>query len=65
MSPESLENLIENEREWRRYMIENIEGMKSEISAIKAWNLVFRLVGGFLVTGGFAIVIVILEKVIN
>jgi hypothetical protein len=40
-----LRELIENEREWRRYIVEQIESMKHDVGMLKAWGLAFRLAG--------------------
>jgi hypothetical protein len=45
-----LDQLLDNEREWRRYMIERIEEHRKEITHIKVWSMVFRLVGGALLS---------------
>ena len=52
MNDSQLDNLLENEREWHRYMIERIEKMSeksqeigNQIAAIKVWSMVFRLTG--------------------
>jgi hypothetical protein len=43
---DDLNQLLNNEREWRKYMIERMEEYRREIAHIKAWNLVFRMAGG-------------------
>lgn len=67
--------LYENDREWRRYLIEQFEGLQKkvdglqkesaanglDIAGMKVWNLVFRMTGGAL----FAIILIWLEKVID
>jgi hypothetical protein len=60
-----LDSLLDNEREWRRYLMtqmsqiqEEFQHTAKEISAIKVWNLVFRLVGGAI----FAILLVWVES---
>lgn len=52
MDDGQLDTLLENEREWRRYVIERVERMSSDtselgrqIAAIKVWSLVFRIAG--------------------
>ena len=65
MDDTQLDNLLENEREWRRYVIERIEKMSSEnieigkqIAAIKVWSMVFRLSGSAL----FAVLCIWIES---
>ena len=52
-----IESLIENEREWRRYVVEKVSGIEAKLSDHMAWQLVFRVVGGAL----FALVIAWIE----
>lgn len=47
------DELLDNEREWRRFLIKKVVAIESDFSAIsrdiammKVWNLVFRLIGG-------------------
>lgn len=55
---EGIQNaLLENDREWRRYMIEKIEELHKEMMMLKAWSLVFRLAG----TAAFTILLVLFE----
>lgn len=45
-----LDKLLDNEREWRRYMIAAIEEHRKEITQIKIWSYVFRITGGILLS---------------
>lgn len=65
MDKERIDAIIENEREWRAYLVENIETMKKEISGIKAWNLVFRVFGGAMWGAVLSILLIIIAKIIN
>lgn len=63
------DDILDNEREWRRYIIRRLDGIASaqyqtsrQIGEMKVWNVVFRLAGA----GLFAIVLLWIEhKVIN
>lgn len=44
MDDKRLELLADNDREWRMFMIQEITQLRAEVSAMKAWNLVFRYV---------------------
>lgn len=44
------DEIIENEREWRRYVVAQIEGMRKDIASMREWTLVFRLGGGLFVS---------------
>ncbi len=46
MTGPDVERIIENEREWRRYMVTHIEEMKKDIAHVKVWSTVFRVLGG-------------------
>lgn len=46
MNDNSLEKLLDNEREWRRYIIERIEEQRKDLTHIKIWSTVFRIAGG-------------------
>lgn len=59
------EDLLDNEREWRRFLIKKVESIEAEfthiskeIAMMKVWNLMFRLVGG----GIFAILLIWIES---
>lgn len=59
-----LESLLDNEREWRRYLITEVGEIKGsikeharEISAIKVWSTVFRILTGAV----FAVALVWIE----
>lgn len=65
---DDLESLLDNEREWRRYLIDQVAEIKGEftqvskeIAAIKVWNMVFRIVGG----GFFGLMLVWFEYKLN
>jgi len=45
-----MDQLLENEREWRRHVVEQLERIKETQATMHAWNLVFRLAGGALFT---------------
>jgi hypothetical protein len=49
--------LIENDKEWRGYMIQKIEALHQELSVLKAWSLAFRLFG----SAAFAILLIWVE----
>lgn len=68
MQKPDLDSLLDNEREWRRYLMnqmgqiqEEFKHTANEIAAIKVWNLIFRLVGG----AAFAIILIWIETKIN
>jgi hypothetical protein len=57
-----------NEKEWRRHILKKLDSIESEfisfsreITAIKVWNTVFRLVAGAL----FTIILVWIEVKLN
>lgn len=59
------ENLLDNEREWRRFLIkqvgkieEDFNYVAKEIERIKVWNLVFRMIGGAV----FALILIWVES---
>lgn len=65
MDDTQLDNLLENEREWRRYVIERIERMaednheiSNQIAGIKVWSMVFRISGSAL----FAVLCIWIES---
>lgn len=50
---EHIEALINNEKDWRRYLVKKMDAMQQEhvgfhkdLSSIKVWNKIWRLVGG-------------------
>lgn len=52
---EDRDRLFENDREWRKYLIDKFEDLEARtqkhgeaIASIRVWNLVFRLIGGAL-----------------
>jgi hypothetical protein len=49
------------EREWRRYLVEKVDGIEEKLSVNMAWTLVFRVVGGGLVATGFAMLVAYIE----
>lgn len=58
------ESLLDNEREWRRFIIKKMMKIEDEfsyisheITRIKTWNTVYRLLGG----GIFAILLIWIE----
>lgn len=68
MNEDNIDSLLDNEREWRRYLMTQMGEIKNEfahtaneIAAIKVWNLVFRLVGGAI----FAILLLWIETKFN
>jgi len=42
---DAIANLIENEKEWRRFMIEKMERIEERLTDHIAWQLVFRIAG--------------------
>lgn len=50
MNDNNLEKLLDNEREWRRYLIERVEEHRKDLTHIKIWNTVFRIAGGILLS---------------
>jgi hypothetical protein len=44
------DGLLDNEREWRRYIIERLEEQRRELTHIKVWSTVFRIAGGVLLS---------------
>lgn len=55
------ERLLENEREWRRYIVEKLERIESKLASQSEWTFAFRLVSGAL----FAILLVYMEYRLN
>lgn len=58
------DHLLENDREWRRYLVEKIETLiidhantSDRLSRVEVWNHVFRIVGA----GIFALLLVWVE----
>jgi len=49
--------LIENEKEWRRHVVQKIDVIENRLSDHMAWQLVFRVIGASL----FAILIALIE----
>lgn len=72
MDNQTLEKLLENDREWRKYIVEKIEGVSktqnmqsADIAAIKVWNLVFRTIGAAAWGSAAAILLILFEYSIN
>ncbi len=68
MNDDKLESLLENEREWRRFVITRIERMSDEnveivqqIAAIKVWSIIFRVAGSAL----FAVLCIWMDSKLN
>lgn len=61
MEEHRLRELIENEKEWRRYIVEQMESMKTDVSGLKTWSLVFRLAG----VGAFTFLWIWIEHKLN
>lgn len=61
MDEQSVTSLIENEKEWRRYIVEQLEDMRTDVGLLKMWSLVFRLVG----TGAFTFLWLWIEVKLN
>jgi hypothetical protein len=57
MNDEHFKMLLDNDKEWRSFMINKIESIHVELTALKSWSLVFRLAG----SAAFAILLVWLE----
>lgn len=55
------EQLLENEREWRRYIVEKLERIDRKLATQSEWTFAFRLVGASL----FAIALVYMEYRLN
>jgi len=52
MDDETLREIVENDKEWRKYMVHSIEDIRKEtginskdISSLKTWNIVWRILG--------------------
>jgi hypothetical protein len=65
MDDKDYDGLLDNEREWRRFLIRKVESIESEfthtareIAAIKVWNIVFRIIGASV----FTIVLIWIES---
>lgn len=57
MNDDHFKMLLDNDKEWRSFMINKIESIHSELTALKSWSLVFRLAG----SAAFAILLIWLE----
>lgn len=56
MDERQLNLLMENDREWRKYMIEKLDSLSTEVSEMKAWNLTFRVLGSAVFSIALAVV---------
>lgn len=52
MEDSHVEDLIKNEKEWRRYLVKKLDAMQKEhavfredITALRVWNRVWRVIG--------------------
>jgi len=52
MEDKHIESLIDNEREWRRHIVEQLDTMQKEhgifreqITALRVWNRIWRVIG--------------------
>lgn len=61
MDEKQLESLLENEKEWRRYIVEQLENMRTDVHSLRAWSLVFRLAG----TAAFTVLFIWIEAKLN
>lgn len=61
MDRKSVDSLIDNEREWRIFLIEKIDRIEEKLTNHMAWNLVFRVLGSSV----FAITLVWVEYKLN
>jgi hypothetical protein len=57
MDERKVEALIENEREWRRFVVEKIGTIEERLAVHMAWQLVFRIAG----TSAFALIVAYVE----
>lgn len=60
MDEKTIEALIDNEKEWRRFIVNELEVItviQERISKIEAWNLVFRIIGAVM----FALLLAMIE----
>lgn len=61
MDEKRVTDLIENEKEWRRFVVERVNEIEKSLSNHMAWNLVFRIVGGSAFTIAFGVLIAWVE----
>ena len=48
MDKEQIENMLDNEKEWRRIIYSDVQRIKDDVSGLRVWNLVFRAAGATL-----------------
>lgn len=55
------EEILENEKEWRRIIYSDLQKIKDDVSGLRVWNLVFRAAGATLFGLLFAYIKLVLE----
>ena len=60
MSPK-IDDIIENEKEWRRIIYQDVQKIKDEVSGLRVWSLIFRAAGATLFGLLFAYIKLVLE----
>lgn len=61
MDDDRFKLILENEREWRAYVIDKIDKIESKLSEHMSYNLVFRIIGSSL----FALILIWMEYKLN
>lgn len=62
---DNLDEILDNEREWRRVIYADVQKIKDEVSGLRVWSLVFRAAGATLFGLLFAYIKLVLEGKIN
>lgn len=65
MDDKNLELLMENDREWRRFMIDRVEKLGERMTSTEKWNFLFQVVGSAFFSVAMLLLAVWVEWKIN